>query len=291
LGLAENTPSASIIGAKSYGHPLAWRIVITSLTVSVHYRYGNLIVDLVFWFSLFFLMLELVDRLKRRRMKDNFKLSRLSVLLGIFLLSAFTMDFIHEFGHAFWGTAAGGRLAYMQIAYFVIFPEVELVSHFQLGYVRVTGLTTSFEHGLFLLGGSLTTNVTAWLLAVILLKKEVGYKTNLALKMSGIIGLLDLPLYVFLPQIGLRHWIILGGDKAEPLIGAREMGISDPIFYLAVLLTSLGLVLLYFEPLRKALLDKIRIFTRKCTGILRSFSIHSLFPLYRTLHDESISIN
>jgi hypothetical protein len=220
-------------------------------------------VDYIFWFSISFLTLELIYRLKMGNMKDALKPDNFAFLLVTFLLSALAIDFVHEFGHALWGTVAGGELAYMQITYFVIYPRLELASIFRLGYVTVTGLSSSFGHGLFLLGGSLTTNIVAWLLAFVLWKKEFSNRIRSILKMLGVIALLDLPFYVFLPQIGLRHWIVLGGESPEPLVGAREMAIPDPIFYLAVLFVTFSLVLLYFEPFRKTLLDKLRIFTRK----------------------------
>jgi hypothetical protein len=185
-------------------------------------------------------------------------ITRFIELSAIFLLSALIMDFMHEFGHALWGILAGGQLAHMQIAYFVVFPRIELVSNFVLGFVRVTGLTSSFGHGLFLLGGSLTTNAVAWLLAFIMLKRKFSHRIDIAIKVSGIIGLLDLPFYVFLPQIGLRHWVFLGGDTAEPLIGARELGVSDPVFYLFVFLVTFALAILYFEPFRKVLFNRVR---------------------------------
>jgi hypothetical protein len=99
------------------------------------------------------------------------------------------------------------------------------------------------------LGGSLTTNLVSWFLALILLRTSLSFKTQVALRTLGLIGFLDLPFYVLFPQIGLRHWIFLGGDSAEPLIGARKMGIPDPVFYLMVILTTLGLVFVYFKPL------------------------------------------
>jgi hypothetical protein len=255
LGFVENSPSASIIGAKSYGYPIAWKIVITSLIVTINYNYGNLIADLIFWFFTFYLTFELINGTKLGKIKETLKSKNFAISTIIILLSVLAMDFLHEFGHALWGTAAGGKLTFIQIAYFVIYPQFELTSNFQLGYVTVTGFSSSFEHGLFLLGGALTTNIVAWFLSLILLKKEFGYEIGFALKTSGVIGLLDLPLYVILPQIGLCHWVFIGGDIAEPLIGAREMGISDPIFYSVVFLATFCLTMLYFKPLREVFLD------------------------------------
>lgn len=186
----------------------------------------------------------------------GFDFKKLVLPLVLFVPLGLVMDFTHEFGHALWGTAAGGRLNYMQITYLVVYPRLMVTPLFRLGYVEVTGLSTSFRHGLFLLGGSLTTNIVSWLLALILLKRDFGHRTQVSLKVLGFFGLLDLPFYVIFPQIGLRHWIFLGGNWPEPLIGAREVGIPDPLFYTVVTLSTLGLVLLYYKPLREIIRER-----------------------------------
>jgi hypothetical protein len=87
---------------------------------------------------------------------------------------------------------------------------------------------------------------------------KLDNRTQVALKILGFFGMLDLPFYVIFPQIGLQHWIFLGGGEPEPLLGARKMGIPDPIFYLIVVLTTLGLIFLYFENIRVKVANKIR---------------------------------
>jgi hypothetical protein len=177
--------------------------------------------------------------------------SEVLVLLAIlFLPLGFLMDLAHELGHVLWGIAVGGKLVYLKIAFFEIYPKPALTGTFVLGYVEVGGLRTGFAEGLFLLGGSLTTNIVAWLLGLLLLRTHTGYCKQFALKMLGFFGILDLPLYVLFPQIGLQHWVFLGGNIPEPLIGARNMGIADPAFYTIVASTTVGLLLLYFEGIR-----------------------------------------
>jgi hypothetical protein len=170
------------------------------------------------------------------------------------------MDLTHELGHALWGIVAGGHLAYLKITYFQIYPNFALTPTFVLGYVEVMGLTTGFARGLFLLGGSVTTNIVAWLIGLLLLTVHTGNRKQVILKTLGFFGILDLPLYVLFPLIGLQHWILLGGNIPEPLIGARHVGIPDPAFYAIVISTTLGLLLLYlarfraylFKPLESA---------------------------------------
>jgi hypothetical protein len=161
----------------------------------------------------------------------------------------------------------------MQVAYFEIYPTPALTTTFVLGYVRMEGLTTGFARGLFLLGGSFTANIVAWLLGLFLLWIHVGYRKRLALKMLGFFGVLDLPMYVLFPQIGLQHWVFLGGNTPEPLIGARNMGVADPAFYTIVVTVTLGLLLLYFERLRRrvrkmvvAAIRRLNMLHRKACG-------------------------
>jgi hypothetical protein len=250
-GLVENPPGASIIGARYYGHPLVWRVAIISMTTRVDFRFTSLALDILFWISVIFLALIITEKVVLPKSGAGFDFKKLFLPLVLFVPLGLVMDFAHEFGHALWGIAVGGRLDYMQITYLVFYPELTVTPLFRLGYVEVTELFTPFRHGLFLLGGSLTTNIVSWLLALILLKRQFGRRTQVSLKILGYFGLLDLPFYVVFPQIGLRHWILLGGNWPEPLTGAREVGIPDPLFYVVVILLTLGLTLLYYKPLRE----------------------------------------
>jgi hypothetical protein len=271
-GLLENNLSATIIGAKSYGYPLAWRTIIVSPAGLTNYNISSLVADVVFWSLLFYFLLKAIDITKRRKIKDTIKSTKLVFFVVLVLLSALLMDFLHELGHVIWGVFAGGKLVSMQILYFMIYPNLGLASRFHLGYVRVTGFSSSFEHGLFLLGGSLTTFFFAWIIAMILIKKTPGKKISMFLKSMGIIGLLDLPFYVFLPQIGLYHWVLLGGNTAEPLIGAREIGFPDPIFYFFVIFSSFALALLYFPSFRTGLSIGLQKFSTKIKEVFRGSS-------------------
>jgi hypothetical protein len=255
-GLVENPPGASIIGARYYGHPLVWRVVIISLTTRVDFRFTSLAIDIIFWIATIFLALIITEKGVSPKLGAGFDFKNLVLPLVLFIPLGLVMDFTHEFGHALWGTAVGGRLNYMQITYLVVYPRLAITPLFRLGYVEVTGLSTSFNHGLFLLGGSLTTNIVSWLLALILLRRQFGHITQVSLKILGFFGLLDLPFYVIFPQICLQHWIFLGGNWPEPLIGAREVGIPDPLFYTVVTLLTLGLILLYYKPLREIIRER-----------------------------------
>ncbi len=261
-GLVENPPDASITIHKYFGHPLVWRV--TKIFEPTEYRFDALSINTAFWVAISFLAVIILEMLK---LKIGFKYKTFLLPLVLFIPLGLAMDFVHEFGHAIWGTAVGGNLTYMQITYFQIYPQLAITSQFQLGFVMVSGLTTEFASGVMQLGGSLTTNIVSWLLVLILLKMSLGFKTQVALKILGLLGLLDLPFYVLLPQMGLHHWIFLGGCQPEPLLGARKIGIPDPAFYMMVVFTTLGLGFLYFQPFWKRVAERLKIFL----GTARSY--------------------
>jgi hypothetical protein len=260
-GLIENQPEAGVIGFRHYGYPLVWRV--TKTLQPADFILINLAIDSAFWIIVSLFSLVFLERFVFPKLGVSIKYKTLLLPLALLIPLGLFMDFVHELGHALWGTAVGGTLAYMKITYFEIFPRPAITSQFILGYVEVHGLSTDSQCGLFLLGGSLTTNIVSWLLALIQLKLALGQRTRVALKTLGLFGLLDLPLYVLLPQIGLQHWLFLGGDTPEPLIGARKIGIPDIIFYLIVALTTLDLIFLYFKSFRQKVREKIARWSRR----------------------------
>ena len=248
-GLVENPPRASIVGYRYYGHPIVWRVTRT-FELPAEYILTNLAIDAAFWIIIASLVSVFAERIVLPRLKVEAKGRTLLLCLILFLPLGLVMDFVHESGHALWGVAVGGRLTYMQIGYFEIYPNLAVAEQFSLGRTQVTGLPSEFAYGLFLLGGSMTTNIIAWLLGLILVRTRLGDRTRLALKVLGLFGLLDLPFYVVFPQIGLLHWVFLGGDRPEPLLGARNIGVPDSAFYAATFLLTAGLTFLYFDSFR-----------------------------------------
>ncbi|MFQ5820745.1 MAG: hypothetical protein ACE5I5_12210 [Candidatus Heimdallarchaeota archaeon] len=91
----------------------------------------------------------------------------------------------------------------------------------------------------------MTTTLTAWLFGFLRRYSPPRSIPRLAFSMLTLFGLLDLPLYVILPRIGLRHLIVIGGAYTEPLIGARLMGGPDFLTYGLMGLSTLGLILLW----------------------------------------------
>jgi len=251
---------------KHYGYPLPW--LVTDLNGPTDYISVNLALDVVFWITVSLIALIFLQKIAFPSL--GIQVSRKSILLPMILFIPFglVMAFVHEFGHAVWGTAVGGTLTYMKIAYLEIFPRLALTREFQLGLTGINGLSHgSVAYGLTLLGGSMTTNIGSWILGAFLLKTGLNIKAQVGLKILGIFGILDLPFYTVFPQIGLCHWVFLGGREPEPLNGARIIGVPDLAFYLIVALSTLGLILLYSRTLRENLSTRIRGFLSKETTV------------------------
>lgn len=249
---------ATIPTIQNYGYPWAWRT--TNRYGPTTYTSLHLAFNTIFWTPLSLItFISLQIAFQRWNLKGHFTIDRkrLYLFLILFLPLGLAMDLIHEGGHVLWGTLAGGHLTELQIAYFQLYPTFTLTAHFRLGYVHMQGLSTMFAKGLMGIGGSLTTHLAAWLIGVTLIKTQISPKTKLSLYTLGLFGILDLPFYTFLPQLGLRHWIIIGGNYPEPLIAAERLGIPQSIFYLTVILTTSTLILLYNPPLRKKLRKSI----------------------------------
>ena len=233
---------------KHFGYPLFWRV--TNLNGSINYVLSNFAIDTGFWIIIFLFFFIIIDKIGKLEISFNYK--KFFFPLVLFIPFGLVMDFIHEFGHEIWGTAVGGRLTYMQIAFFEIYPRQAITPQFQLGLVRVDKLSYgSVEYGLMLLGGSVTTNIVSWLIAIILVKMSLNKKTKVALKSLGLFGILDLPFYVVFPKLGLRHWIFFGGGLPEPLMGAEMVGIPNLFFNLFIIISTLGMVFLYFKSVLK----------------------------------------
>jgi hypothetical protein len=253
----ENRGQVGIPENKYYGYPLVWRI--TSLDGSTEYAATNFALNFGFWFVISFLVLLFLWKFLFLKLGISTSYKTFLLPASLFIPLGIVMDFVHEFGHALWGTIMGGTITYMQIAYFQIFPQIAITPHFVLGLTMIEGVTCgSPAYGVMLLGGSITTNIVSWIIALILLKTSFGNKKQAALKILGLLGMADLPFYVIFPQIGLSHWIFLGGNTPEPLIGARMIGIFDVVFYIFIAASTFGLILLYFRSLREKVLAELK---------------------------------
>lgn len=256
-GMINNERGMGIPEIKYYGYPLPW--LVTNLNGPTECVLINLTMDMAFWITVLLVTFFFLEKMAFPSVGIEISRKTLLLLIVLFIPLGLVMDFIHEAGHAIWGIAVGGKLTYMKIAYLEIYPRLAITPEFHLGLVNVEGVAFgSVVYGLMLLGGSMTTNIASWVLALILLNISLGEKAQMALTFLGLFGILDLPFYVVFPQLGLRHLIFFGGACGpEPLTGARMIGIPDPAFYLMVALSTLGLVLLYSKTLRESVLNRI----------------------------------
>ncbi|MGQ9641406.1 MAG: M50 family metallopeptidase [Candidatus Bathycorpusculaceae bacterium] len=151
------------------------------------------------------------------KLKINAKYKTFLLPTALFIPLGLIMDFVHEFGHAMWGSLTGGSLTYMQIAYFQVYPKIAVASHFALGLTAMDGLVYgSFEYGLMLLGGYMTTNIFSWILALIPLKTNFGNKEQTALK---ILGFSELP---------TSHSTLFSSNRPKPLDSSRRKRTRTP---------------------------------------------------------------
>jgi len=254
-GLVER-PQVSIVESRYYGFPFIW--VITKTLAQAEFLWIGFVSDVAFWIVVALTALIVTGKIFRPTVGTASEIKRLSWLVFLILILGLLMIFVHELGHVIWGAAAGGTLSRVQIAFFQLFPKVAVTSQFCLGSVEMNGLISSAQTGLFLLGGSTTTNVLSWLLSPLTFTRRLSSGRRRAVKIVGTFGLLDLPLYVALPQFGLQHWIVLGGSRPEPLVGARMLGIDDPVFVVLVVFTTFGLVSAYFGGVRTGLWNGLK---------------------------------
>lgn len=248
-GMIRNESGIGLPEIRHYGYPLAW--LATNLNGPNEYLALNFALDAVFWIVVSLLTLVLLERIVPPSIETTASHRSLILVIVLFIPLGLLMALVHESGHAMWGISAGGTLDYMKIAYLEIYPRLAISHPFCLGLTRVGGLTYgSAAYGLMLLGGSMTTHIASWILGIGLLARRLESRLRVALKTLGLFGVVDLPFYIVFPQVGLEHWVFLGGNEPEPLNGARMIGMPDPAFYLVVALSALGLALLYSKTLR-----------------------------------------
>lgn len=120
-GLMPNEHGISIPEIRRYGYPLFW--LVTDLNGPASYIMTSLIVDILFWAAVSFIVILLVE-VAESKLGTALRLKRLLLYLGLFVVLGLLMDLVHELGHGVLGTIAGGRLTYLQIAYFIAYPNL-----------------------------------------------------------------------------------------------------------------------------------------------------------------------
>ena len=166
---------------------------------------------------------------------------------------------IHEAGHAITTVVLGGTVNALYV-----FPGIEVLPDLGKRYEGTWpgwGMWLDTESGpnwgnreeglVWLMGSGINLLLAvAALIAFLTLKPSGIWKVIL---IAESLMFLDILLYTVLPQFGLRHGIILGGDYPEPLYGAEMLGIIAPIFTVCVVLVSVVMTsALIAEALRRS---------------------------------------
>ena len=154
--------------------------------------------------------------------------------------------FIHELGHGLTAEVLGGKFKALYVLPGIqIWPNPgRLYPGVWSGYFGLAQYAygpdwkpDSWQVGAVEFMGSGSTLFAAILaLGALFLFHPLGWPRLLLL--TCVLMFADLLFYTFLPLIGLRHWIVFGGNVPEPLEGALKLGISQWSFLLFVILVS-----------------------------------------------------
>lgn len=168
--------------------------------------------------------------------------------LMLFIVLALAAFFVHELGHGFTAKLLGGGFHSLYV-----WPGVEIWPDFaqpypgewsgNIGMARLDFPDdwSAWQPGLVYLMGS-GSNMLAGALALVLLWVLHPAGLLRILLVAETIMFIDLPFYTFLPLIGLRHYVIVGGETPEPLDGAIRMGIPAWAFLIIVGVSSILMV-------------------------------------------------
>ena len=160
----------------------------------------------------------------------------------IFLLMGLLGLFVHEVGHGITANILGGEFTALYTL-----PGIQVWPHFGQPYPGVWhnyfGMAyyssgpgwapNGWQSGLVALMGS-GSNLLIAALALAFLWIFRPSRGLAYFLVAESLMFLDLPLYTFLPLLGLRHFVIYGGASPEPLEGALQIGIPQWLFLVVV---------------------------------------------------------
>lgn len=164
-----------------------------------------------------------------------------------FTFTLFLALFVHESGHGITVEILGGKFrAFYIFPGFEIWPEFGqsfpgnwngLVAKVDYAFLESWG-TNSWQIGLVLLMGS-GLNLFASILALTTLWiiRPNGWLMYFLIAES--LMFLDILLYTFLPQLHLKHFVFIGGNFPEPLLGALMLGFSETGFMIFITTISI----------------------------------------------------
>jgi hypothetical protein len=182
------------------------------------------------------------------------------LVIPFFLVLAFLAMFLHELGHGLTAVALGGKFDSL---YFI--PGIQIWPHFGQPfngqwnhYIAATFFSyganwgaNSWQDGLVAFMGSGTNAILALVALIALLVFHPRNWLRYPLLAEALM-FLDLTLYSSLPLFGLRHFVLWGGYKPEPLLGAEQMGLPEWAFLTLVGLLSMLMLWGWIKALRTA---------------------------------------
>lgn len=195
------------------------------------------------------------------RMPRNSSAQRLRTMLlkpiFAFVLVCFSGLIAHEGGHCVAAYLFGGKVTHL-----VFIPGIQILPTF--AKVPWNGTFGSINYSLPPEGASIgeknaikfmgagTTALFALAAASLALRIGKGTPRNILLAI-GVLWPLDILTYSIFPNLGLRHWIFIGGLRAEPYEGAIGLGVPAPAYFALLGAYAIGI---YFLTVRAFSLGK-----------------------------------
>lgn len=166
----------------------------------------------------------------------------------LFCSLTFAGVIVHEIGHAVSAEWVGGEFVALYIT-----PGVELFPDFGAAFphewqewVAITAFNPgpawrAYDFGFVGLMGCGFTMTVALIANVLLwwLRPKFWLVRDTLVIVS--FYFLDMLTYTIIPSLGFRHWVVIGGSTAEPLVGARQMDIPDLMYFTLLFATCAGL--------------------------------------------------
>lgn len=168
------------------------------------------------------------------------RLARISpffILAASVLAGAIGTKFVHEFGHAITAIGCGATIRRV-----CIMPGLQLYPVLGKARCRICSVTYSepevpWKRGLVAFMGTGATTLTAYLLLILLWRMHLPTWGRLSLAVIAVLLAWDMFLYSTLPLVGIRRFLLFGGQHAEPVHAMELMGVTKTLFLVGLALS------------------------------------------------------
>jgi hypothetical protein len=181
---------------------------------------------------------------------------KILVYLITFCAIALLRLLAHELGHLLSVIIIGGKINLIAIMPGIrLYPTLGLQTWGGWGAIIDYSLNngTPSQAGFIAFIGSGATAILGYgAIAVLLARKPHGL-AQFAWLTAALLFVWDIIAYSIFPELGLRHWILIGQRVPEPLIGALYMGVPFKTYQIGLTLHSLisnGSILYYLFRIR-----------------------------------------